>query len=205
MFTSREELLPIYERLIRHGMASYGPGDVMRFFGHRVKSDGSPWGNFPGEISSDVKTRAEGVRIKHRSNGNSLKMYAKLGQPVTSPGRSKPDGTRSAARRFRALQLFAEKDLRLLTAVSRPDFNQNGFRNRDLRPLLFDAEPRDRRSSERQSSAVSRQFALLRAHGLIRKVPHTHRYILTDQGRLVITALLAARNANALELVKLAA
>jgi hypothetical protein len=40
---------------------------------------------------------------------------------------------------------------------------------------------------------------------LIRKVPHTHRYILTDQGRLVITALLAARNANALELVKLAA
>jgi hypothetical protein len=122
----------------------------MRFFGHRVKSDGSPWGNFPGEISSDVKTRAEGVRIKHRSNGNSLKMYDKLGQPVTSPGRSKPDGTRSAARRFRALQLFAEKDLRLLTAVSRPEFNQNGFRNRDLRPLLFDAEPRDRhrRSSE---------------------------------------------------------
>jgi hypothetical protein len=205
MFTSREELLPIYERLIRHGMASYGPGDVMRFFGHRVKSDGSPWGNFPGEISSDVKTRAEGVRIKHRSNGNSLKMYDKLGQPVTSPGRSKPDGTRSAARRFRALQLFAEKDLRLLTAVSRPEFNQNGFRNRDLRPLLFDAEPRDDAARKRQSSAVSRQFALLRAHGLIRKVPHTHRYILTDQGRLVITALLAARNANALELVKLAA
>jgi hypothetical protein len=205
MFTSREELLPIYERLIRHGMASYGPGDVMRFFGHRVKSDGSPWGNFPGEISSDVKTRAEGVRIKHRSNGNSLKMYDKLGQPVTSPGRSKPDGTRSAARRFRALQLFAEKDLRLLTAVSRPEFNQNGFRNRDLRPLLFDGEPRDDAARKRQSSAVSRQFALLRAHGLIRKVPHTHRYILTDQGRLVITALLAARNANALELVKLAA
>ena len=49
----------------------------MRFFGHRVRSDGSPWGNFPGEISSDVKTRADGVRIKHRSNGNSLKLYDK--------------------------------------------------------------------------------------------------------------------------------
>ena len=45
----------------------------------------------------------------------------------------------------------------------------------------------------------------LRAHSLIRKVPHTHRYVLTDQGRLAIAALLAARNANALELAKLAA
>jgi hypothetical protein len=71
--------------------------------------------------------------------------------------------------------------------------------------LLFDGEPRDDAARKRQSSAVSRQFALLRAHGLIRKVPHTHWYILTDQGRLVITDLLAARNANALELVKLAA
>ena len=256
------------------------PGDVLRFFGRRVKSDGSPWGNFPGEISSDVKTRAEGVRIKHRSNGNSLKIYdkgsvlrfettlyqprdlrvfrkpegqpkarprwmplrhsladlrrraqvsqasnerlmdaqaavetpqtleqltASLTRPVTTPGRSQPDGGRTAPRRFRALQPFAEKDLHLLQAVSRPEFNQNGFRNRDLRPLLFGCEPRDAAEQKRQSAAVSRQFALLRAHALIRKVPHTHRYVLTDQGRLEIAALLAARNANALELAKLAA
>ena len=280
MFTSREELLPFYERLIRYGMAAYGPGDVLRFFGRRVKSDGSPWGNFPGEISSDVKTRAEGVRIKHRCNGNSLKIYDKgsvlrfettlyqprdfrvfrkpegqpkarlqwmplrhsladlrrraqvsqaanerlmdaqaavetpqtleqltatLTRPVTTAGRPQPDGSRTAPRRFRALQPFAEKDFRLLQAVSRPEFNLNGFRNRDLRPLLFDAEPQHAAERKRQSAAVSRQFALLRAHGLIRKVPHTHRYVLTDHGRLAITALLAARNANALELAKLAA
>jgi hypothetical protein len=34
---------------------------------------------------------------------------------------------------------------------------------------------------------------------------HTHRYTLTDFGRQTITALLAARNANSLELAKLAA
>ena len=77
MFTSRDALVPLYERLVRHGMTTYGPGDVLRFFGRRVTSDGQPWANFAGEITSDVKTRAEGVRIKHRVNGNSLKIYDK--------------------------------------------------------------------------------------------------------------------------------
>ena|SRR6185437_13905931 len=35
LFASREKLLPLYERLIRHGMAGYGAGDVLRFFGRR--------------------------------------------------------------------------------------------------------------------------------------------------------------------------
>ena len=280
MFTSRDALVPLYERLVRHGMTTYGPGDVLRFFGRRVTSDGQPWANFAGEITSDVKTRAEGVRIEHRVNGNSLKIYdkgsvlrfettlyqprdfrafrqpegnpdspphwmplrqsladlkrraevsqaanerlieaqatvetpqalkelvAKLCQPVVRPGREQPDGTRSRPRRFRALHPLAEEDARLLTVVSRPEFAQNGLRNRDLRPLLFSAPPRNDREHQRQSSAVSRKLALLRTHGLIRKVPHTHRYVLTDFGKQATTALLAARNANVLDLTKMAA
>jgi hypothetical protein len=46
---------------------------------------------------------------------------------------------------------------------------------------------------------------LLRAHHLIRKVPHTHRYHLTNAGRIVVTALLTARRVNTHELTKLAA
>jgi len=38
---------------------------------------------------------------------------------------------------------------------------------------------------------------MLRAHGLLRKVPRSHRYQVSDEGRKVITALLAARDANA--------
>jgi hypothetical protein len=280
MFTSREELLPLYDRLIRHGITSYGPGDVLRFFGRRVKRDGTPWSNFPGEITTDVKTRAEGVRIKHRVRGNTLKMYdkgsvlrvettvyqprdfrvfrkpegnpdacprwmplrqgladlkrraevcqkanerfldaqaavnvpvplkqivARLCQPAQLPGRLQGDGTRSRARRFRALNPFAEQDACLLTAISRPEFSHNGLRNRDLRPLLFPQLPKDAREQKRQSAAVSRKLAMLRAHRLIRKVPHTHRYVLTDFAREAITALLAAQNANTLELTKLAA
>jgi hypothetical protein len=31
-------------------------------------------------------------------------------------------------------------------------------------------------------TAVGRQLRLLRAHGLIAKVPKTHRYLVTEQG-----------------------
>ena len=35
-----------------------------------------------------------------------------------------------------------------------------------------------------------------RAHGLISKLPHTHRYLVSDKGRQVITVLIAARQAD---------
>jgi len=39
---------------------------------------------------------------------------------------------------------------------------------------------------------------------LIRKASHTHRYLLTEQGRLIITAILAAQNASNKQLAALA-
>jgi len=42
-------------------------------------------------------------------------------------------------------------------------------------------------------AAVGRRLRLLRAHGLIAKVSKTHRYVVTQRGRCVITALMAAR------------
>jgi len=55
------------------------------------------------------------------------------------------------------------------------------------------ADPIDRR---RQAARVTRKFAMLRAHGLIKKIPRTHRYVLTSEGVTAITALLAARRAS---------
>jgi hypothetical protein len=45
----------------------------------------------------------------------------------------------------------------------------------------------------------------LRAHGLLRKVSGTHRDVGTEGGRKVITALLAARQADVEPLTPLAA
>jgi hypothetical protein len=109
-------------------------------------------------------------------------------------------------KRLRALNPYGPEDLALLQAVARGEFTINGFRNRDLVKLLFSSHqeltPTEKR---RQSSAITRKLRLLRAHGLIKKVPKTHRYHLTSSGSKVITAIIAALQASADSLIKLAA
>jgi hypothetical protein len=98
-------------------------------------------------------------------------------------------------RRFRALRPFQPEDYALLAAVHRGEFAINGFRNRDLQRWLYHAAPTDSpslpvRERRRRSAAVSRKLRMLRAHGLIQKVPKTHRYQLTATGRLAISAVI---------------
>jgi len=64
------------------------------------------------------------------------------------------------------------------------------------------ASPRDQR---RLSAKTSRRLRLLRAHGIIRKVPKTHRYRLTARGELLTAALFATRRANIKQLLDNAA
>jgi hypothetical protein len=97
-------------------------------------------------------------------------------------------------RRVRALNPLAPGDAALLEAVSHHEFLINGLRNRDLRALLYTTPAADKAEERRRSAVVSRKLRLLRAHGLIRKVPKTHRYLVGTKARQVITALLAARN-----------
>lgn len=104
-------------------------------------------------------------------------------------------------KRMRALQPLAPADTALLTAVSRGEFTINGFRNRDLRALLYPGTQHPRDQLRRQSAVITRKLRLLRAHGLISKVPHTHRYVLSARGRTAITALLAARKADTAKLL----
>jgi hypothetical protein len=51
----------------------------MRFLGHKLPAHGGVHGQYAGEIVSDLKRRPEGVRVKHRVEANSLKMYDKFG------------------------------------------------------------------------------------------------------------------------------
>jgi len=116
-------------------------------------------------------------------------LLEKLCQPVRWKGQ-----------RVRALNPFSTDDARLLETVNRGEFSINGFRNRDLRVLLSRATPADPAEQRRQSAAVTRKLRLLRAHGLIRKVPKTHRYMLSKKGQTAITALLTARAADTAKL-----
>jgi hypothetical protein len=100
------------------------------------------------------------------------------------------DGTR-----YRGLHPFGG-DAALLRTLSRGEWTIAGLRNRDLQRCLFAGEPRDKKAARRRCAAVSRKLRLLRAHGLIRKLPHTHRYLITEPGRAILTALVAAQEAN---------
>jgi hypothetical protein len=108
-------------------------------------------------------------------------------------------------RRVRPLHPFSAPDSQLLAAVNHGEFVIQGFRNRDLQTLLYALPPEDPREARRRSGAISRKLRILRAHGLINKIPKTHRYQVTKAGRVAILALLAVQNASLAQLNLVAA
>jgi hypothetical protein len=77
-FRGGVELQRLFPLLVEHGMTSFSSPDVMKFLGHKVTAQGNIHGNFQGEVCTDLKRRVEGVRVKHRVDANSVKMYDKV-------------------------------------------------------------------------------------------------------------------------------
>jgi hypothetical protein len=269
MFHARADLARLYPRLIQHGITQFASGDVLRFLGRAIGPEGRIPSNFRGEVTSDLKDRPEGVRIKHRVKANSVKMYDKFGavlrvettinhprdfkvyrrkqgcvdgEPAWRELRSnvvdmprRADVSQKCNERYldalatvedttvvrecteplcrpvrwknqrvRALNPLAAEDAALLAAVIRGEFLINGLRNRDLVALLYPQATEEPKEKQRRSAAVTRKLRLLRAHGLLHKVPHTHRYLVSPKGRVAITAILAAREASVKSLSQVA-
>jgi hypothetical protein len=78
------QLQRLFPLLVEHGMLHFSSADVMRFLGHPVTAKGQPHGNYQGEITTDLKRRMEGARVKHRADQNSVKMYDKAHRTVGS-------------------------------------------------------------------------------------------------------------------------
>jgi hypothetical protein len=270
MFGSPQLLAKLYPLLIHYGICTFSSRDVMRFLGRtRIPRGNGVDVRFNGEVVSDLEYRPEGVRIKHRMNRNSIKMYDKQGSVlrvettindardlgVYRASEAAPDGPkkwqrmrkgvadlpqRAAAsqasnnryltalaavdsatplgqvadqvrlpvvrdgRRARGLHLVSGIDAQVAQAVLHGEFTINGFRNRDLRALLYPASD-DPAEQRRQSGKVTRLLRLFVEHGLIRKVKGTHRYHVTAEGRRVLPAFVVARNASTEKLQQLAA
>jgi hypothetical protein len=108
-------------------------------------------------------------------------------------------------KRVRALRLFDPEDLALLQAVSRGEFAISGLRNADLQAALYGERSSDPREARRRCAAVCRRLRMLRAHGILHKVPHTHRYQVSSFGHTLLTALLTARHTPISQLLPKAA
>ena len=274
LFKEGAVLKRIYPRLVEHGVTTLASPDVLRFLGKPLSAKGEVPGAFLGEVTSDLKRRQEGMRIKHRCKTNSIKAYDKAYTPqgsvlrvettlndptdfkVYRPKEGGPaeeldwrplrkgvadlyrraqvsqkaneryldalssvdtsqtlqELTQQIARpttwkdkRVRGINPFAPEDLALLEAVSRGEFAINGLRNRDLQRLLFTNEAATPEEARRRSGQVTRKLRLLRAHGILAKVAHTHRYQVTEAGRKILTALLTARQTPVSQLLAKAA
>jgi hypothetical protein len=169
----------------------------------RAKTDGKKAWRTLRKGVVDLKRRAEVSRAANQryltalaATNGTIPLFQWVDQLCKPAHR---DGTR-----FRALNPWSPHDSALLDAINRGELKINGFRNRDLRALLF-KPTQDPKEQKTRAAAVTRKLALLRGHALIKKLSGTHRYVLTEKGSTVITALLTARHANIDELTRIAA
>jgi hypothetical protein len=273
-FADPDQLRRLFPRLVQLGMTSFSSPDILRFLSKKVTASGQVPGWVSQQVTTDMRCRTEGVRIKHSLGQNSLKAYDKLytldagvlrlestiNRPemflVYRPKQGDPEGKpawrtmrRGVAdlyrrtevsqkclnryadalanvddsttlqeltqrlecrvqwngRSVRALHPFAPEDRALLEAANHGEFTLHGFRNRDLQKLLYGAPATSPEEARRRSSAVSRKLRMLRAHGLIQKLPHTHRYQVTAQGRLILNGILMAAKVTLNQLTQTAA
>lgn len=104
----------------------------------------------------------------------------------------------------RAVRPWAD-DKDLLRAINRPDFLLAGFRNRDLRGILFREEDCTPIEARRRSARVTRWIRMLRGHGLIRKLSGSNRYRVTPHGVEILMPLLRAHDITAQQIAKIGA
>ncbi|MBN2194707.1 MAG: hypothetical protein JW751_17965 [Polyangiaceae bacterium] len=74
-----------------------------------------------------------------------------------------------------------------------------------LQALLHDPPTSDQKASRRRTARVGPLLRLLRAHGILEKIPRTHRYQATITGRQALAAIIAATDATTAQLACLAA
>jgi len=159
---------------------------------------------------ADTHRRAE---VSQASNGHYLENLAAVAATTTvaevaqrwTERVAEPGVGGQQGRKLRALNPLAAEDAALLRAVADPKWVVNGLRNRDLAAALYGERPTDPGQRQRQSAKVGRLIRLLRAHGILKKVPTTHRYQVCAKSREGLLAILAARSADAAKLLTLAA
>lgn len=150
------------------------------------------------EVSQKVNERYLASMASVKETRTVKELVEPLCQPVEEPGKK-------TARKVRALNPWSKEDGELLLAISDPKWMVNGIRNRDLVAVLYQEETNDAKEKRRRSARVTRLIRLLRGHGLLQKVPRTHRYHVNECARAAIGAHLAAANANPEKLANQAA
>jgi hypothetical protein len=252
LFHNSDALACLYPRLLEHAALHFSGEDILNYFGRKHP------GGCVDEVLTDLKKQRQGFRVKHRYQGNWIKMYDKFAQVLRievvinhpSTFRVRRWATRKgqrvfgwypliknvvflgryayvahqaacrylnglavvddpkvsrdlldrvcnrasfAGRKRRALNPLSRNDQQLFLAVLRGEHALRGFRSRDLADYLNQPRTRDPNQRRRHSGQRCRLLQLLRAHGLIARLPHTRRYRVTDRGLAFMSAAIHLR------------
>jgi len=101
MFEDAAALQRVYPALLDHAIKRFDSKNVLRFLGRRTTAR-----RFQGEAASSLLERAEGVRVKHWVEENSIKMYDKQGSVL------RIETTINNVRRFRVRRMTEWKGVR---------------------------------------------------------------------------------------------
>jgi hypothetical protein len=161
----------------------------------RQKWDGrQEWGWFP--MSKGVANLKHYARVSRRANERYLEALA----VVSAPSVGQKELERQCApvayrgRRRRGLQPLSQADQNLFAAVLRGEYSVRGFRNRDLASHLYKVPATEPHEKRRRCAQVCRRITLLRAHGLVAKIPRARRYRVTLLGQQFMSTALKMRH-----------
>jgi hypothetical protein len=122
------------------------------------------------EIGFSANRRLLGVQRLGHDPAAGAAAFTAINDPVIEP-----DGARTAGLRFADARAHA-----LLHALVMFRMLPHGFRNHDIRQLI--TELLGHRPGTVSAGQMTYDLRRLRKHGLITRVPHSHRYRVTDTG-----------------------
>ena len=148
---------------------------------------------------ADMKARVE---LSRNANERYLEALAEVQVPSPTHKILDPVQRRKVkrGRSYRALRPMSKEESLLFQILLRGEFTLTGFRNVDVRRALYATDEHDPVRRRRASGRTTRWFLLLRAHGLISKIPHNHCYHVTTKGHRLMTTALKLRRINLAQL-----
>lgn len=92
-------------------------------------------------------------------------------------------------RTYTGYNVWSPETFRLFETISDGRYLIRGFTNQEIRRTICRENP----DTSKESGRMSRALSKLRVHGLIRKIPHSRRYLVSNKGRRVMGALIETK------------
>jgi hypothetical protein len=129
------------------------------------------------------------AQVARSANHRYLQALAVVQDPARAQ-RLLHDCTRRVAhqgRTYRGFNPAAKEDIAVFQAVLDGAHHLHGFRNQQIRQVLYPRGGSDPATQRRSSARVSRLFGRLHVRGLIAKIPHSRRWRVTGDGHAFLS------------------